>query len=333
MPLVYAVDIGGTAVNHAVVETDEPAGIVHACAPLSLPEPTFRAVRDGVFTALTGQDLTEIAGVAISTAGSVDPAGRVIRAGAFDDYAGVDWARLIADRFPHAPQVFTVNDGRASTWAEYHHRRGHAHSLAHFAVGTSIGGGAALDGRLVDGAHGAGGGFGHIPVAPTSTLRCSCTRTGCCETLASARAVLRHYRRLMTQPTRRPVPSRRATVRTGGPTSGPGVLTVRTIARAAATGDPAARQAFRAAGHWLGIAIAAVMNTLNPTVVTVGGPLLQAAGQASADGYLGAAERAARAHALPRIAVDTAIEAAAYGPHGGLVGAALLAAPAERPRA
>ncbi|WP_157467676.1 ROK family protein [Frankia sp. QA3] len=328
--------------KHAIVETNEAPHISSGFPSLRLPALTFQAVRESVFSALAKNFATpaaDIAAVAISTKGSVDPTGRVLRAGLFRDYAGVDWAALISDRFPHVPKVLTVNDGRASTWAEYRRHGEHVASFAHFVVGTGVGGGIVLAHRLMPGAHGAAGGLGHIKVQPDSTVRCSCTRTGCVETLASAPAVVRrfHQLRLGAGADVGDGPGRHAG--SGRAAAGEGTLgdeiirggeiTLDDVVRAARDGDEPALRAFRDAGRWLGAAISDVMNVLDPDAITIGGGLLQAASVAAAGGahesYLAAAERAARDLAVARIADRTVIAPAAYGNDGGLIGAALLA--------
>jgi len=262
--------------------------------------------------------------VAIATTGAVDAAGRVLRAGTIAGYEDIDWAEIITRQHPHL-HVTVVNDGAAACWAE-HTRRGGYGTHAHVVVGTGIGGGLVVDGRLLTGAHGAAGRLGHITVAPEGDTECSCGQVGCVETVAASDAIVARYRQLA-----RPDAHRRASLRRdGSPQSHPPIrhLTVRRVAEAGHRGDLAARQAFRDAGHWLGIALATVINTVDPAAITVGGGLLAAASLATGndpDDYLAAAERAARAHTAPRLGGDVSLDPAAYGNNGGLLGAAQLA--------
>ncbi len=315
----------------AIVET-APACIAYEFLPLPLPQPTFLHLRAAVFAAVaacTARD-PKITTVGISTSGAVDSAGRVPRSGAIEGYADIDWGSLIRPHFLRISHVIVVNDGRAGTWAEYQ-RRGGTGSLAHLVVGTGVGGGIALAGTLLAGAHNAAGGFGHISVDPGSRVECSCTRTGCVETLAAAPAVVRRYHQLRhLTPSRHATPARRAAVarRAEAPPAA-GTLTARDVAHAARGGDVTAGQAFRDAGSWLGIAMGAVITMFDPDVITVGGGLLAAAAVAAGtpqNGYFDAAERAARAHVVRRVADQTVIAPAAYGANSNLIGAALMAA-------
>ncbi|SNQ47214.1 ROK [Frankia canadensis] len=313
---VHAFDIGASAIKQAIVDTGPPCAISVPLPVLRLPpKPTFHAVLERLFPALTGT--VDVDRVAIATTGAVDVDGTVIRAEAIQGYTRVHWPSLLPGVFPDLRgRVHVVNDGAAATWAEYQ-RRGRTGTHVHFALGSGIGGGIALGGQLALGAPPGPAGLGHILVDPASTVRCSCTRTGCVETLAGARAVRRGY-----QPSPPAAPRRTSTAtRTRVPT-------VAELVHKTQHGDPAARRTFEAAGYWLGTAAATVLNILAPDVITIGGGLAQAAASATGpdSGYLGAAQQALRQRAVPRLADRAVLTPAAYGPDGPLIGAALLAA-------
>jgi len=313
---VYAVDIGASAIKQAIVDTGPPSRIVTALPTLRLPpSPTFHAVQERILTALTGA--ADVEQVAIATPGAIDADGTVVRAGAIQGYTGIHWPSLLAGFFPDLRgRVHVVNDGAAATWAEYQ-RRGGAGVHVHFALGSGIGGAIALGGQLALGTPPGPAGLGHILVDPTSTVRCSCTRTGCVETLAGARAVRRGYQ-----------PSPPAAPRRTSPATRTRVPTVAELVHKTQHGDPAARRTFEAAGYWLGTAAATILNVLGPDVITIGGGLAQAALSAAGpdSGYLDAAQRALRQRAVPRLADRAVLTPAVYGPDGPLIGAALLAA-------
>ena len=115
--------------------------------------------------------------LAISTTGSVAADGRVVSAGMFDGYRDIRWDELLDG----VPAVFVTNDGRASSYAEYWRRRTWSDSLAHFVIGTGVGGGLVDRGGLVVGADGLAGLFGHIKIDRTSRIPCSCRNFGCVE--------------------------------------------------------------------------------------------------------------------------------------------------------
>ena len=91
--------------------------------------------------------------------------------------------------------VVVENDGNVAAWAEF--RFGAARevdsSMVMFTVGTGIGGGLILDGRLVRGGYGVAGELGHVRAVPDGEP-CGCGRRGCLEQYASGRALIRYAR-------------------------------------------------------------------------------------------------------------------------------------------
>lgn len=125
-------------------------------------------------------------------------------------------------------------------------------------AGSGIGVGIRVDGRLVEGATGVAGEFGHIPVEPNGRL-CVCGRRGCLETVASSRALLDRYASLRAESTVSTPP-----------------LAVADVAAAAAAGDALARQALTDVAERLGLGLVTLITLLNPAVVIVGGELMDA---------------------------------------------------------
>ena len=210
---VHAFDIGASAIKQAIVDTGPPCAISTPLPVLRLPPtPTFHAVQERILAALTGA--ADVERVAIATAGAIDADGTVVRAGAIQGYTRIHWPTLLAGFFPDLRgRVHVVNDGAAATCAEYQ-RRGGTGVHVHFALGSGIGGGIALGGQLAQGTPPGPAGLGHILVDPVSTVRCSCTRTGCVETLAGARAVRRGYQPSPPAAPRRTFPTARTRVPT-----------------------------------------------------------------------------------------------------------------------
>lgn len=66
-------------------------------------------------------------------------------------------------------------------------------------LGTGVGGGVVADGKLIEGAHGAGGEIGHITVNPQETAQCGCGKHGCLEQYSSATGVVRCMNKLLEQ--------------------------------------------------------------------------------------------------------------------------------------
>jgi glucokinase len=304
-----ALDIGGSSVKNAVCEvSSSDARVIMAYPPVQVISREFAALREIVARCVENalENDSTISVVTISTTGAVDRSGRVLSAGFFSGYEDVSWDEILQQRFPRLSRVLTVNDGRASTWAEYCGRARGCEVFTHFVVGTGVGGGIVCFDKILYGDDETAGALGHMKVSLESKIVCSCGRMGCVETLAAGPAIVRGYAA--------------ATARKVG--------TLDAVATAAVEGDPVAVRAFEEAGGWLGVALGNVINILNPRYITVGGGVIDASMRIdvmSGGPYLNAAVRRATELAFEDIAADTRIEMAKYGNNGGLVGAALLA--------
>ncbi|MBN1421004.1 MAG: ROK family protein [Planctomycetes bacterium] len=163
--------------------------------------------------------------------------------------------------------VYLLNDVRMATLGELTFGRGRrARTLVFFALGTGIGGGVAIDGKLRLGPLGAAGELGHQIIIPDGP-RCGCGNRGCLEALASGPAIAAEGVRLMRIGL---APHLRE--RTGGDAS---QVTTKTMAEAAQAGDDAVRDAIVRAAEYLGIGVANTIVTLHPDLVVLGGGVAQ----------------------------------------------------------
>src|SRR5262245_30129096 len=100
---VYALDIGGSSVKHALVNTNAGTlGISKRFDPLQLGSKYFADLREVLITA-TREVLSndsDVSTVAISTTGNVDQQGTVRRAGHFDGYENISWNQILKQEFP-----------------------------------------------------------------------------------------------------------------------------------------------------------------------------------------------------------------------------------------
>ncbi len=190
-----------------------------------------------------------VAGVGLGFAGLVDPEeGRVIAAPNFPGWKDVPIGPLLEKRL--GIPVHVENDANAIAVGE--HRMGAARGVRDVLVltlGTGVGGGLVLGGRLRRGPDGTAGEVGHMPVFPAGR-RCSCGGQGCLEMYASATAVEASCREVR-----------------------PGLSTASEFSRAARSGDAALRRIFSLAGRAVGIAVAGLVNVLNLEMLVVGGGL------------------------------------------------------------
>ena len=169
-------------------------------------------------------------------------------------------ARILSERLG-AP-VHLLNDVRAATLGEFTLGAGRGTStMALFALGTGIGGGGVVDGKLRLGPLGAAGELGHQIVNPTGPL-CGCGNRGCLEAVASGRAIAAAGVRLL-----RSGQAPALFDLTGGDA---GQVTAETMGEAARAGDEAVTRELERIAGLVGIAAANVV-ALHPELIVLAG--------------------------------------------------------------
>ena len=206
-------------------------------------------------------------------------------------------------------QVVVENDANAWALGEFWRGAASGHrNVVLLTLGTGVGGGLIVDGKLVHGRSGMAAELGHITVEPNG-IPCDCGSLGCLESYASASGLQRLIARELQE---RPFPQSYL--------DADGNFSVRGLTRAAHQGDSIAIQALKTSGRYLGIAIASFVNIFNPDLVVIGG------GVAGALRFMRAEMKAElRARAFTAMVSETRIVRAALGPIGGVVGAAYAA--------
>ena len=208
--------------------------------------------------------------------------------------------------------VSLLNDVRTATLGElvFGHGR-NASSMVFIALGTGIGGGVVIDGKLRLGPLGAAGELGHLTIIPDGLL-CGCGNRGCLETLASGPAIAAEGVRLMLAGQ---APKLFDLV--AGEHSH---VTPRKIAEAAQQGDPGAQEVISRAAGYLGIGIGNVIVTLHPEMIVLGGGVAEM-GDLLVDPVREALRQ--RVHMVP--VDDIRIELSSLGVQAGALGAVALA--------
>jgi glucokinase len=168
-----------------------------------------------------------------------------------------------------------------------------AHVLLALKVGTAIGCGLVIDGRVVQGSSGLAGEIGHIRVG-MSDARCVCGRRGCLSAVASGAAIVQQLRG-----------------------QGIAVDSARDVAALAQAGLPAAADAIRTAGQHIGEVLAAAINLLNPDVIVVWGYLADG-GEHLFDGIRDSVQHSG----IPEAIRHVRLERSALGDDAGITGAA-----------
>ena len=211
--------------------------------------------------------------------------------------------------------VVVENDANATVWAEtrFGAARGQSHVIL-LTIGTGIGCGIVIGGKLYRGRWGMGGEAGHYCVVPNGRV-CGCGNRGCWEQYASGNALRAEARKFA----RRSSAAATRLLQLGGGT--PKGIAGPQITRAAEEGDPAALRCFNIVGSWLGHGMADLAAILDTGCFVVGGGVSEA-GDLLLDPAKSAFEKSltGRGHRAP-----AQIVMAELGPDAGLVGAADLA--------
>lgn len=308
---MVALDIGGTKLTVGLVDQEgrrlatQVRPTDQAASPARIVDALFAMAESAL--AATALAWTDVAAVGVSYGGPLDyPAGRTVTCHHLPGWEDVPLRELVARRAGRPAVV--DNDANAAALGEavFGAARGCAHVL-HLNVGTGIGGGVVIGGRLHRGADSMAGEVGHTLVAPDGPL-CTCGRRGCLEAVAAGPAIVRAAQEAL----RSGEPSCLATLPVDE-------ITGRHVAEAAGQ-DALAARVMQQAGKWIGLAIAAAVNLLNPHMVVIGG------GVAGAGEALFAPLRAAvSSHAVPEATRRLRIVPGALGPWDALLGAAALA--------
>jgi len=165
--------------------------------------------------------------------------------------------------------VAVANDVRAFTLAEYRFGAGRGtRNLVGLAIGTGIGGGLIIEGKLYTGLDTSGGELGHI-IIDYNGPRCGCGSYGCVEALAAAPAIIA----MATQRIRQ---SAGATLMYELINGDLNRLSPEVVARAAAAGDKYALEIMEMVGMFIGVAIASLLAALSPDRVVIGGGVAKA---------------------------------------------------------
>lgn len=166
--------------------------------------------------------------------------------------------------------IHLENDANCAAWGEFRFGAGkEANPMVMITVGTGIGGGLVIDGKLLIGAFGTAGEMGHVPVIPNGEI-CGCGMRGCLEQYASGNALRRYVRRAIES-----TPNLGSKILAMGNGQVDGIQGPH-ITAAAKDGDPIALAAFNEIGEWLGYAISGFSSVIDPELVVIGGGVVDA---------------------------------------------------------
>lgn len=312
---VAGVDLGGTKIYTAladpqgriVAETRVPTGAKDGPeAVIGRILSTIEEVRGMAPGARAG-----LAAIGVGSPGPLDPvAGVVYNSPNLPGWTRVPLKNILEEKT--RTRVFVDNDANLGALGEHRFGagRGSVH-MAYVTVSTGIGGGLILDGHIYRGAGGGAGEVGHMVIDHRGPL-CGCGRKGCLEALASGTAMAARARELVA------AGRGRAILRKAG--GNPWDITAVSVAGAAMDGDREAASIILAAGMYLGMGMANLINLINPERLVIGGGALGAG-----DIFWSSMEKEISKSALrPSLDEVTVVKARLEG-RSGLMGAVALA--------
>jgi glucokinase len=264
-PLVIGVDVGGTKVA---------AGLVDAAGSIlrqtRVPMVANGTADDGLAAVLQAIDLlagssalNEVAGIGICSPGPLDPAtGVIINPPNLPCWRNFPLASRLSSRYG-AP-VKVDNDANAAALAEALWGAGRGYRNIFYAtLGTGIGTGIVLDGRVYRGRTGAAAEGGHVSIDYRGP-RCGCGKPGCIEAFAAGPAIARRARTKLAESGSNSIVLELADGNMEKVTS-------ETVAQAYAAGDVLATEVIRETVDLLGLWLSNMVEVLEPDVVILGG--------------------------------------------------------------
>jgi glucokinase len=309
------VDLGGTKILAGVFDADlnclgrAKVSTKSERGPEEVIERIARCVSDAVDEC--DRELKQIKAVGIGAPGTIDAAaGKVIFA------PNLQWEdvalKKILEKELGLP-VFVENDANAAVLGVYETELSAKpkHVIGIF-LGTGIGGGIILDGKLFSGFSGTAGEIGHM-VIQVGGPKCNCGNRGCFEALASRTAIFRNLSEA--------VASGKKTILTES--LGPDLKDLRSgdLRKAIKKGDNLVETVIEEAAEYTGIAVANLINLFNPQVVVLGGGVIDALG----DEMMAIILETARDYGMSGAMKGVDIIASKNGDDAGIVGAAVVA--------
>ena len=313
-------DVGGTTMKAAVVDGDG-----RAAPAVSLPTRPELGQDAGLATmaeairraaAAAGVALADVAAIGVATPGMMDlERGLILDPPNLKPWHNLEVPRHISAAFGGKPVAFQ-NDANAAALGEFWVGAGREFSsMVLFTLGTGIGGGIILGGKVVEGEHSHGGEVGHLRIElPDRGRLCGCGRRGCLEAYASATAVVARTREALDNSV---TPSGlRPLMHADG---GRG-LTAEAVFAAAAAGDAVAQKVVADTAYYLGLGASALIAVVDPEAVVFAGGMVAAGAP-----FLDAIRANVQQYALSYPAEKVQIRYATLGSDAGFIGAAACA--------
>ncbi len=304
-PVVVGIDVGGTKTAAATLVGGKVLHKVEKTTPLQSSEAVVECIETAARETIAAAGSEPVA-VGIGVPSQIDFASGTVLGSVNIPLVGLALGRELADRL--GMPVFVDNDANVAGLAEAQVvDGGPATHLVMYTLGTGVGGGVIIDGRIYRGATGLGAELGHV-VIEYDGPRCqgNCPNRGCLETMCSGTALERDAREVVAKHPESALAQ--------------GAMDGKAIVAAADAGDEHALALFDRLGMLFGVGLSGAINTFEPQHIVVGGGLSRAAHL-----FFDRAVAEARTRALPALAERVKISLAKGGADAGVMGAGLLA--------
>ena len=307
--LIFAADLGGTHLRAATVDK---RGRIRFRFKQNTPQAKdANAIVVAIVAAVRESEQSggadEISAVSLVVPGTVNvEQGSVVKAPNVPCLDGFHLAAALREQL-NLPAILENDANAAAVGEMWQGAAVGCKTIICVTLGTGVGGGIILDGKLWRGVDGSAAEIGHMCVDPFGGVACTCGSRGCLEVFASATAIVR-----MTREARPRYPDSVLQRRDD--------LTAEAIFEAGQRGDELALEIFRRMGVYLGIGLANLINILNPEMIVIGGGVVN-----GWDLFAKHMHQQVEERAFPLLASRVKIVRAKCGDDAGLLGAARLA--------
>jgi glucokinase len=259
-------DVGGTNIAAGIVDSEKRI-IQRSTVPFPAGEKydevsRLMACQAREMLQKEGIDASLVSCIGIAVPGSVDSVGETVIDAYNLQFHNVPLKKSLREHFPDIP-VYLANDANAAALAELHAGAFMGcRTCALFTLGTGVGGGLIIGGRMFNGGLGNGVELGHMILEHGEEI-CSCGNRGCTETLCTATALIREGRKAVVEH-----------INSAVYTEAHGVMdnvTAKLVIDCARAGDRIALDIFDRYIDALSSAVASIINLLDPEVVAIGG--------------------------------------------------------------
>lgn len=263
----FGVDVGGTTVKLGLFdETDTP---IYKCEITTDKTDNGKNILGDICSCINDimserkLDRSDCLGVGIGLPGPVTDDGRIL--GCVNLGWGVFNIEDTLSQLLGGIKVKAGNDANVAALGEQKSGGGRGYdNVVMITLGTGVGGGVILDGRVVTGTNGAAGEIGHIPVNISETAKCSCGKCGCLEQYASASGIVRLAGVYQAEGMK------------SEKLDGMDGYTAKDVMDGAKSGDKLCLRVADTLGTYMGMALAAVASVTNPDCMVIGGGVSRA---------------------------------------------------------